>query len=152
MMIALTPQAKRELKLRTERLCDFKQFTKAQLKASQKLGNTVRQEYRHRWTQSSYKRRPGRPSHRSAIARSLTYIVKRLKLGVFRVKVGSSVKTNTMARIVNILNPGFTPRGARRAVPGKKIREVMLIRAQQLADQMYLQALEQQLQKQANGQ
>jgi len=74
-----------------------------------------------------------------------------VKQGVFRLTVGSSVKTNTLARIVNILNPGFRPRGAKKKVAGLKIREIMMIRAGTIAQQRYQEDLYQQLLNQANG-
>jgi len=150
-MMGLTPKAKKELQLRIAQLTDPKAFEKAQRKSLFGIGNTVRAEYRNRWAQVAYKRSPGRPSHRAAIKRSLRSLVRRVKQNVFRLTVGSSVKTNRLARIVNILNPGFKPFRAKNKVPGLKIREIMLIRAGTIAKQRYQDELELQLLKQANG-
>ena len=150
-MIHLTPRAKRELALRTAQLTNAKAFEKAQRKSLNGIGNTVRAEYRNRWAQVPYKRTAASPSHRAAIKRSLRSVLRRVKQGVFRLTVGSSVKTNTLARIVNILNPGFRPRGAKKKVAGRKIREIMMIRAGTIAQQRYQEDLYQQLLNQANG-
>lgn len=144
----LDPRALRELRLRVRRVTDFREFSKAQLAATKTVGSIIRTEYRARWAQTQYKRQPVQPSHRAAIRRSMSYLVRRLKPGVFRVRIGASIKTNTLARIVNILNPGFTPYRAKRSVPGKKIREMMLIRGQQIANDVYTDQLTKQLERQ----
>lgn len=150
-MIRLTPKAKREMALRIAQLTNIKAFEKAQRKSLFGIGNIIRREYREAWGSATYKRPAGRPSHRAAIKRSLRSVVRRLKSGVFRLRIGSSHKTNTLVRIVNILNPGFRPHRAKTKVPGKKIRERMMVRAKAIAQDRYKDDLHQQLLNQASG-
>jgi len=150
-MIRLTEKGRRELRLRMAQLTNLKAFEKAQRKSLFGIGNIVRREYREAWGSATYKRPAGRPSHRAAIKRSLRSVVRRLKAGVFRLRVGSSYKTNSLVRIVNILNPGFTPYRAKTQVPGKKIRERMMVRAKSIAAERYKDDLHQQLLNQASG-
>lgn len=137
-MIQLTPEAKRNLKQRIAKIGPYSQFKKAQRKALNKIGNQLRKETRAAWANAPYKRKKRRNSVRSAIVRSIKPQIKSFGRDVLRLVVGASVRTNIKAMLVNVLDPGFTPRGSRkrfglfRKVKGFKIKQKMQARAKQL--------------------
>jgi len=150
-MIVIESWARKEFQLRVAQMTNLPEFEKAQRKSLFQIGNVIRREYRDAWSRAPYKRPPGRPSHRAAIRRAIRPVVTRLGNAFYKLKVGISHKTNTMVRIVNILNPGFTPFRAKTKVQGFKIREMMMARAKVIAEQRYKNDMFEQLLKQLNG-
>jgi hypothetical protein len=137
-MIQLTPEAKRNLKQRIAQMGKYGDFKKAQRKLLNKVGNQLRADTRSSWAAAPYKRRKRRGSVRAAIIRSFRPIIRNIGYASLRLSVGASVKTNKKARLVNVLDPGFTPKGSRkrfflfRRVRGFNIRPKMYARARQL--------------------
>lgn len=131
-MIQLTPEAKRNLKQRIAKVSKYTEFDKAQRKLLNQLGNQLRQETRAAWAAAPYKRARKRGSVRAAIKRSIRPVIRSIGKASLRLFVGAAVKTNPKARLINVLDPGFTPRGAKSRVRGFQIRPRMKARAEQL--------------------
>jgi len=137
-MIQLTPEAKRNLKQRIAQIGTYDKFKKAQRKLLNGVGNQLRTDTRAAWASAPYKRRKKRGSVRAAITRSFRPIIRSIGYASLRLSVGAAVRTNKKARLVNVLDPGFTPKGARRRfflfrrVRGFNIKPKMYARARQL--------------------
>lgn len=137
-MIRLTPEAKRNLKQRIAQMGKYADFKKAQRKLLYKIGNQLRNETRAAWASAPYKRKQRRGSVRVQIKRSFRPVVRNLGYANLKLRVGAAVKTNEKARLVNVLDAGFTPGGSGRRfflfrrVRGFKIKPRIRARAMQL--------------------
>lgn len=131
-MIQLTPEAKRNIRQRIAKVSKYTEFEKAQRSQLKDLGNQLRRETRAAWAAAPYKRALKRGSVRAAIKRSIRPVIKNLGKASLRLLIGASVRTNPKARLINVLDPGFTPRGAKSRVRGFQIRPRMKARAEQL--------------------